>query len=560
MPKPPARLTPRVVAVTCFLLTGVCLWYAVTFGANCPFGDEWDISAGMTTPKLIWIIVTGHHNEHRYPLGQLVWYGLTAAAGYDFRAGGIANVGLVAALAYGLARLAARVGGGPHPADVLFPALLLNFGHAEKWLMGYQLTMTVPFVALGGILAAAATCRPGAETRSGCITGGSLLIGMTGGAYGLSMVPPAATWLVYLAWRVWRRDRTPGRAAGLLVPPALAIGYTAFCVATRSSGGPAQPPFDPERAALAWLQGFGLTLGSWIGILYAPYSGLLVLGIDAVAVGRLLWVAAASRDERPAAAGILAVWSTMVIAAAGVAVFRGGFADRNGLPMALHGCAAVIALRRFPLPVRGGRLIAACAGVGLAAAVVVGNWKPGMDYGIIHRFQYDVLKDDVVAGMPAEFLAEKHAEHLVSFPADPALRARLAARMDDLRRAEIGWFRSTPANPRTTDVPAPPFVPVTFEGPDRISAPVPGPGRFAYGARVRLEPGGETAWVQIVMEWPANGETPAGKASVFIHLEPKEQTTVFWVNARPEKVTFRGVSPMAAVKVTGITWMVPTGD
>ena len=545
---PADRRTARFVLACWAVLAGACVWYSVRHAVNAPYTDEWDLAAGLTGSVPVSHFVLGHHNEHRYPLGQLAWYVVTAAAGYDFRPACVANVTLMAALAYGLVRLAARVGGRPHPADVLLPALLLNFGHAEKWVMGYQLTLTVPLAAFGGILAAAATCRPGNEARAGWVAGGLLLVVMTAGAYGLASVPPVVAWVAYLAWRVWRADRRPGQALGLLILSAVAVAYTAFCVATMPPAVTARPHLTPEAVVFGALQGLGCTAGGWLGTHHSPWPGLVVLAVNLVVVVQLLR-ALADPAERPRAVGLAAVWVSMLVAGAGVLLARGGFADRNALPLAFHGCAAVIALRVYPL--RVGRWTSAALGVAAAAAVVVGNWAPGLDYGRVHRFKYAAFRADLRAGMPVAFLAEKHFFPMGGI--DRSGVSHFASRIDDLRAAQIGWFRDA--------VPTPPLAEAADAQPADVqvgagegSAPVPGPGRFVHGARVTVRADSPTAWTQLVLEWPG------GESSVHLPLTTAEQTVSFWVNASPERVRFRMALQPTTAHVVAIRWLAPAGE
>jgi hypothetical protein len=514
--------------------------------------DEWDLSAVFTGHLSVWDLAAGHHSEHRYPLGQLAWYGLTALAGYDFRAAMLANLALMSGLAYGLTRVAARVG-GPHPADVLFPALLLNFGHTQNWVIGYHLTLTLPLAALGGVLAAAAYCRPGTEARTALVAGLLLLVVMTGGVYGLAAVPPVAAWVGLLAWRTWRAGQ-PGTAVAVASPAVVAVMFLGFCVATFPWGITDRPPLLRWQSVLAGLQGLGMVLGFGIGTHYFPWAGVAVLAGLLAAAGRAIATAVTDPDERPRAVGLLAVQVGVLIAALGVVVSRGGFSERHTLPMGFLGCAVVLTLRVYPLPAR--RWVTAVAGAGLAAAIVAGNWQTGVTYGELHRFHYRLLRDDLRAGMPVGFVVAKHP-HALSF--NHSMTARLAQRMEALRVAGIGWFRDARPTPAMAAVPADPVRvrPVTFRGPDRPSTPVPAPGRFLHGMSVRLRTDTPAYWAEVVAEWPAAGGT--GRANVYARLEPGEQEVMFWVNAAPTQVTFRTTAPTGEVTVADVVWLVPPG-
>ena len=551
----PGRTTARLVLACGAALAGTCAWYALTYGQDAPLADEWTLVPVLTGRHSLVGLVTGHHNEHRYPLGQLVWYGTMVTSGYDFRAGMVLSVALVAGVALALVRAAARATGGPHPADVLFPALLLNLGHTENWLMGYQVVLTLPLAAVGLLLALAAV-RPATSPRSAALAGGLLLVAMTGGAYGFAVVPPLAAWLVYLAVRA-RRDGHRGRAEVLLGSVVVALAYVVFAALTAPWGVTDRPPWDAVAAARRVITGLGYTLGGGIGANADPAAGLAVLAADMLVAGRLGWVIATMPAERPRAAGLLAVGVGLAGVGVGLAVTRPVFADRYALPLALHGCAAVLAFRLYPLRVWPS--VAAAAAVGLAVLVVAGNWRPGVARGHRHRFLYREMRTDAAAGMPVRFLAAKYAAGFL--PNLPDRVDILNATITDLRALKAGWLGRSVPTPDVIAVPAdgsPPPGAAT----DLPFGPLNGPGRPVEGVpvegvRVTVRADRRT-FCPLAAEWTTG--VRGRQAFVYLLLEAGEPQAVdLWVNDLPDRVRFRTVVPADGVRVIRVEWLLPAG-
>lgn len=537
------RLAARAVAGTCVLLTALDLWYVFTYGPNAPFADEWGLVRYLTGRADVLDLAGGVHNEHRYPLGQVAWYAVENLFGYDLRAGMAANVLLMAVTAFLLTRAAARATGGASWGDVLFPALLLNFGHDDNWLLSYQIVLTLPLAGVGGVLATAATFREEGEARVTLFAGVLTLVAMNGGAYALAATPPLAAWTLYLVVR-HRRRRAFWTTAALALPVGLAAAYLAFYLATWPDGAAERPPVDPIQTADAFLKLLGYTFGGGVGNRYHPWAGLVVMAVDVVVAVRLAGVLIHRPDDRPRAWGVLAVWVAMLGVAAGLVLTRPVFGDRYALPLALHGCAAVLTLRLYPLAdVRGGPP----AAVALAAAVVVGNWAPGVAFGELRRYVYRQVRAEIEAGMPVRFLAERHASHLLSVL--PNRVEHLGRWMDELREDRVGWFAQARATPHADAIAAPDFEPVVVT-PQVSSVPIPGPGRPVVGIRVDVRTDAQVFGL-LEVEWGDHG-----RAAVYLLGGPGEtQAVMIWIDDAPGAIRFRTRGVGALVTITGLDWL-----
>jgi hypothetical protein len=328
------------------------------------------------------------HNEHRLPVPRLAYFGAYRASG-DFRAGMVLQVLLLSALSLRLTSAVAAIRGRPSWADVFVPVGLLNWGHAENFLMGYQVNF-----ALICVLA----CEMLLRARAGAaVAVGVLLLVLEGcGASGLVFVPPVGGWLI---WRAWR-----GKSAVLAGLVLAAVGYAGLYFVGYER--PAHhPPARPEHAGLAVLitgeylaMGFGLAAAAvW------PVVAVGVVGLTAATAGRLVRV----RDW-----GVLAVLGGAVLLAAAVGVGRAGFGhwdmglwSRYGLlawPVLFAGYLGWTGVRQGP-----GRWVQpalAAASLGLLPFNVAAGWQ----WGAAHDRRLSAVSADLAAGVPADAVVAKH--------------------------------------------------------------------------------------------------------------------------------------------------------
>ena len=121
-----------------------------TQGSPLPIMDEWDLLAKTGDGHLTFGWMIQHHGEHRFPLPKLLWLTALRVTGYDFRAVMFVTLTLLVAASILLMWTARRVRGLQHPADALFPALLLHWGHGFNFIMSFQLgfALFLPFIII----------------------------------------------------------------------------------------------------------------------------------------------------------------------------------------------------------------------------------------------------------------------------------------------------------------------------------------------------------------------------------------------------------------------------
>ena len=259
-PPPPASRTDARLAAFWALLTVAALGFVAALGRDFPWADEWEFVPALVNDEPLGPWLWTQHNEHRLPLPRAVYW-LLFQVTHDFRAGMVLQVALLSAAAWRLMRVARRERGHAAWADALFPALLLNWGHAENFLMGYQLCFALVTALTVELFLAARSQR---HWRVLPLT---LLLELCGGA-GLVFVP------IVMAWRLavgsWRK-----RVLWLLPAAYLGVYFVGYA---RPPHHP--PPSDPLLAAVVAAQVLAMSVGYaaaavWPAVAFA----LLVLGV-----------------------------------------------------------------------------------------------------------------------------------------------------------------------------------------------------------------------------------------------------------------------------------------
>ena len=397
----PLDSTRRVVLGGWILLSFSLLLYVIVYAPNRPTSDEWDYLAELTGEKPIGPWLFAPHNEHRYPLSRLIWIALYRLSGGDFRLGTLLSVFLMAWASLALMGIARQFRGRSHVADLLIPALMLNFGHWENYLMGYQLGFTIP-VAVSG-LALAAMLNQEQSTNRRLLLGvglASIIIVLNGGA-GIILGTPLAAWVVFAAVRsrCW---------TGLLMP-VVAMGYSAIVLLFLRTGTGLVPNTWSDRFTTAFemLAGGlgGLARPGW------PVSGIVVgLPVLVSVLGLLGIVMRRSGTDRQTAMKLLVILTGFLGLVAAIALSRTGqmpgvgFAIRYAIFSAFSLVAAYLAGVRF-LRFPDSRYAVAVSAI-LTLVVFSGSIYEGIWVGKTYAFIDARTKIHARAGAPPEQLAE----------------------------------------------------------------------------------------------------------------------------------------------------------
>ncbi len=175
--------------------------YVARNGRNLPMQDEWEFVPQTLGLSSGWDWAFEKHYEHRYILGRLLYLALHQLTGNWYPAGMVVTLLFLAGSAVVLIRTARKMRGYDHPADLWFAVLLLNAGHFENLLMGYQVVFTLTTILAVGLLAVMARSDRSDPARSGLWAGVLLLGVMSGGGIGLLFVPAVGMWIGYILIR-----------------------------------------------------------------------------------------------------------------------------------------------------------------------------------------------------------------------------------------------------------------------------------------------------------------------------------------------------------------------
>ena len=420
--------------------------YLSVYARNCPFMDEWmflDAFAGKVDDPVQWAWEA--HSEHRFPATRLLYLGLFRLTG-DLRTAMWGNLILLSASAAIPILAALQIRGRTSLADAFFPLAFLHPGHGENLMMSYQICITTS-VALGAALAALTVApHTGWGWKRVIALGAAASALPFTGSVGVMLAAGALLPLALLALLLLRDGETgkgmvvgvgalltaagvgailvnyPGRSASAAfwsVPAVL--GFTTRLTAM---------PFGP---AAAWLWPAGL--GAVLGVSAATAWALLRPGNTA---GR---VAALTVPLGSALVAFGLVWGRGWSGAEGVTAPRYA-------AMVLPGVVAV-----YLIAVRyGGRWVSAAGPIAFAllAAVawpsnaVIGEERAGLFAG-----QFDGLKADVEAGLPAELIGQRYDWQL--------WLAHAAIESDFERAGRLGFpaFRNYRSMPTPVPVPLP---------------------------------------------------------------------------------------------------------
>ena len=250
------------VALVCCVQAYLLLSFVGEVGSNCPYYDEWEmipalVGAQPITLDWLW----SQHNEHRIVLPRLLYLLVVRLAGYDFRAGGYFNAGLLIMIAAACCGVARRLRGSTSYSDAFFPLLLLHCGQAQNLDWSFQIAFAGSAVITLASLLLLVTPGPlsyGAALAIGACT---LALPLMGGQ-GLALVPALGCCTLLAA--LDRRRALPQRPHEWRSVLALAIsGFALLAYYFVDYERPAKHPISPSFDA-TW-KGAQLVLGTSLG-------------------------------------------------------------------------------------------------------------------------------------------------------------------------------------------------------------------------------------------------------------------------------------------------------
>jgi len=488
-----------------WLVIGV--WAAMTAAtlamvARCaltsPYADELRYAGVVTASEpLSWKWLWQVENQHCAPVFKLAYLGVGWATGFDFRAGAFANVALLSLLSLAMIAVAARLRGRTSELDVVFPILLLHWGHYVNLIWGFQLFYVLPTVLVAMVLLVIASSGQRLSLGLGILTAACLLAAALSGGPGVFYVPPLACWLAYagvvsagassakmggtagLPSSVESGDAAADGTAGLssrgeggaaalgrpdLARPGAAVphgsggrwqaslmillavlsclplvAYLTDLRATLEFPAPLQATSQgPIAGTLAFLS---LGVGK-VGKELWPVSGIAVLGLLAGAGCVLCRRWRLDPGERVTTAGLAMFLCGGLLLAIGIGVARGHMAPRACLQYRYMLLGAPLVLGLYFVGVRYGPAIRSRqVRLGAAAAMVaLGIWYNARGWNMARGMCGPVVEMEraVAAGLSPREVAVRFADALQD-PADS-----LTIHLEMLRKARLGPYRTGP--------------------------------------------------------------------------------------------------------------------
>ena len=451
---------PHSATVAAWLTWAICtvtlLAMVDRFAGKSPYFDDvayfgMSLLPKNVTPADFWHPV----NEHRVPLPKFTSWAVMRVFGYNPRLVMRVDIAFMAAGVAALMAAARSARGGTRAADSLFPLVLLSPGQAENFLWAVQVNFLLPAALAATAAALIAGCDEAPTARRVAAIGAVAALLALCGIQGQIPACALAAWLVWCGALGSGFARWVAFGGGLL---ALALALICFAAFERPANVP--PPQWDHRSVFYTIRVIGSAWGPVCEAVgpSAPSRVPVLLGLVTVAVVAiaftLIGLAARSRADRPAAAGLGLLLAATVATCAGVGFGRGtlnswALAERYVTLAAPLVSLSYLAAVRFPR----GRFSHQYAAVLVLVALALAwpNAEAGFATANARRDRQRLIEADARRGVPPSFFVDHHGTYV--FPPDPrevavvfeALRAMRVAPYvaiepePNLREAKADW-------------------------------------------------------------------------------------------------------------------------
>jgi hypothetical protein len=427
-------------------MSASALWFVGRYSHNVPVYDDW---TGLVpcvvgeVDRLSWL--WEQNQEHRMPLPKCLLVVLGKLTGWDLRSGPVFNVAALAVLAALMVWTARRLRGQACFFDAFLPIVLLNWGHYENLLHGWQ----IQFVASTCLAGVMLCLLVGAEvpTVSASVASGLCLVLLPWcGGNGLLLVPGLSVWLSFVAWQYGRAPRRDGRRQGLLVGGLVGLALLNSTLYFVGLGRGIHPPSPGPRATLkVTLEFLSMNFGP-AAEFYCPYSGWITIALMVSVAGMLAGTLFLVRGQHHRVVGLACFLGSYATLALALGWGRAGI-DRNagfyaryvtlGTPVACAAYFAAVLRQRGG----GGPLAQACL-FSLACLVLDRNAHESLKSVRVADQQMQAFEQDLRDGTPPCILMKRYSQAV--FPDHDTL----GRRMLELRASGVGpfrWLRKDPA-------------------------------------------------------------------------------------------------------------------
>ncbi len=465
---PVQRRVATVVVWAVWLVSLLAGFYLVWhYGSPVPLWDDYLVVPQLTgaapiTPEWLWEV----HYSHRIPLAKIVFVVLAKLGGYDFRAAMYVSVLLLAALSAILIQTAKAVRGWLSLTDAFFPVLLLSYSNHRNMLWFWQVSVVIPIVLEGLILARIVRVGLRLSMREVLGIGVCLLLLPLCGSLGLIYVPPLALWLGYASWRQWREPDSRQERAGMVglgfaAAAFMLVGLYYFHYSDPTAGPRAE--LDRHTIGRALTSSLQFLSTGWGDLppAFFPISGRAMAAVLVISAAAFLFYWLKRREDQLRSWGLF-----MFLGAVGLLVVGVGW-DRSGPNWDAAEClhpryvtmmAPVLLWIYFSwclFPVRWfGQWVQAALLVGMCLLLPYGI-QSCRDYeSEVHEWVTS-LQSDMNHGVPASMLTERYHEYLYWLDAYAFTKDKMTHGLQELRDAGGKVFRNLRDDPEYQEVELP---------------------------------------------------------------------------------------------------------
>lgn len=423
---------------TWFLMTAAVFYFLRFYMSPYLYWDEWELVPALTSATLDPSWLWEQHMEHRIPLSKAVYLLTSWLVGPEPKLWAGITACLLSGLALTFIFLMRRIRGHTDYVDAVFPIALLNWGHYENLIWGFQLAfgVSVSLICLWFI-----ACQRGPTLSAYFNACACTILLPLCGSQGLVFVPPIAAWL---GWMAVGEFRTGKRRLAFAIGSVALVG--AALVPLYFLGLNGSPPLGPQPRTIRSVLRTALEVistiwgqGSTLAYPITMVAGLAFLAVFVVALGIAwrLWPI-----ERPRVVAFAALLVGTVLLALGIGWGRASIGPGAGLVSRYSLLVTPLLLAGFILWTWiggrfGNRLIPGAIAIGVCMFLSQDCFN-GLECARKRSSQLAQFGRDLKAGASPETLAAKHHANVY-----PDAR-KLAHRLRLLRAA--GFSRYGKAN------------------------------------------------------------------------------------------------------------------
>ncbi|MBM4268252.1 MAG: hypothetical protein FJ144_16845 [Deltaproteobacteria bacterium] len=424
-------------------------YYVARYANDLPYRDEWQMVTVATDGcpgEPSWFFK--HNNEHRIPLPKLVYCGLMAVSGGDFRAGTLLSVAMFGAVAAGLMIVVSRFRGRVALQDAFFPLLLLHWGHAENFVLSFQIAFTIPIALAAAAAGVILSDRARESSLASSFVVACAVLMPWCSVVGLALAPALVPWLIWSGTAAWRARTTRGRRLAVLLWSGAAIceASIVFLLMNFPRSRLPSPGLASDARLLAHLvlQALGPT-----ALQFPVAYGAIVLGVAAAIFRAVVRSLIAAPREGRRAIGLLLFVGAVLALLAGLAHGRSLMALTASPANRYVSIGILLYLGLFLLAALAPGAWATRLQVALAMLVVSstpGSYALGRDFGATLSARLEPVFADVRAGVSPAMLAERHVERVLC-SGGPRRLARQMSRLCDAHAGPYWFLRAASSTP-----------------------------------------------------------------------------------------------------------------